>query len=312
MKAMGAHTAIANGHRGEDGAATVPSFPSLDMSRLVPLRGPVSDLARNGHDIREDVPSGQDNGPVTAETVTGIRIDGDRLRRGAMWLLASGVAAIAAVVSYSHIYDLGRAHGGSGTAARLLPLSVDMLILVGELMLLHEADRKGRRFVLGWVLVWSGILATLAANVSFGAQFGVAGAVIWGWPAYSFILAAGGMVSVVKRGSTRDIPEPVPVLAEDMGTGPAPVIQAATQADIPADIPAVTEGDKPLAIPAAADSPRTAPVTRPARRTPTGQERAASILRRNPGLSGDEVARRAGVSVKTVSRARAGLEKASS
>ena len=99
-------------------------------------------------------------------------MNGDRFRRGSMWALASGVAAIAAIVSYSHIYDLGRAHGGSGVSARLLPLSVDMLILVGELMLLHEADVKGKRFALGWVLVWSGILATLAANVTYGAQFG--------------------------------------------------------------------------------------------------------------------------------------------
>jgi hypothetical protein len=121
-----------------------------------------------------------------------------------MWLLASGVAAIAAIVSYSHIYDLGRAHGGSGTAARLLPLSVDMLILAGELMLLHEADAKGRRFTLGWVLIWSGILATLGANVTYGAQFGVLGALIWGWPAYSFILAAGGMVAIVKRRAARE------------------------------------------------------------------------------------------------------------
>ena len=124
---------------------------------------------------------------------------GERLRRGSAWVLASGVAAIAAIVSYSHIYDLGRAHGGSGTAARLLPLSVDMLILVGELMLLHEGDAKGRRFVLGWVLVWSGIAATMAANVAFGAQFGAVGAVIWGWPAYSFILVAAGMVAMVRR-----------------------------------------------------------------------------------------------------------------
>ena len=132
------------------------------------------------------------------------------MRRAAMWVLASGVAAIAAIVSYSHIYDLGRAHGGSGTAARLLPLSVDMLILVGELMLLHEADAKGRRFALGWVLVWSGILATLAANVTYGAAYGVLGALIWGWPAYSFILAAGGMVAVVKRGAVASDPEPPP------------------------------------------------------------------------------------------------------
>ena len=127
---------------------------------------------------------------------------GSRARRGAMWVLAGGVATIAAITSYSHIYDLGRHHGGTGTAARLLPLSVDMLILVGELMLLHEADAKGSRFALGWVLVWSGIAATLAANVAYGAQYGILGALIWGWPAYSFILAAAGMVAVVKRGAT--------------------------------------------------------------------------------------------------------------
>lgn len=134
-----------------------------------------------------------------------------------MWVLASGVAAIAAIVSYSHIYALGVAHGGSGVAARLLPLSVDMLIVVGELMLLHEADAKGQRFGLGWALVWSGILATLAANVTYGAQYGVVGALIWGWPAYSFILAAGGMVSIVKRAAQASADAsraPVPADAE--------------------------------------------------------------------------------------------------
>ena len=149
-------------------------------------------------------------------------MSGDRMRRACMWLLASGVAAIAAIVSYSHIYELGRAHGGAGTAARLLPLSVDMLIVAGELMLLHEADAKGRRFVLGWVLIWSGILATLAANVTYGAQVGALGALIWGWPAYSFILAAGGMVAIVKRRAARDgtqapadaVPPPVPADAQ--------------------------------------------------------------------------------------------------
>ena len=87
-----------------------------------------------------------------------------------------------------------------------------MLILVGELMLLHEADAKGKRFVLGWVLVWSGILATLAAKmVTYGAQFGALGALIWGCAAaYSFILAAGGMVAIVKRGAARqDAPDAV-------------------------------------------------------------------------------------------------------
>jgi len=129
--------------------------------------------------------------------------------RGAMWVLASAVALIAATVSYTHIYALARSHGGNVTDARLLPLSVDALILVGELMLLHEADKKGQRYFFGWALVWSGILATLTANVAFGAQFGIAGALLWGWPAYSFILAAAGMVSIVKRQGAEPVVDPV-------------------------------------------------------------------------------------------------------
>jgi Protein of unknown function (DUF2637) len=186
------------------------------------------------------------------------RMTGDQMRRGAMWILASGVAAIAAIVSYSHIYDLGRAHGGTGVPARMLPLSVDMLILVGELMLLHEADGKGRRFVLGWVLVWSGILATLAANVAFGAQFGAAGAVIWGWPAYSFVLAAWGMVAVVKRTTlARDaVPEIATVVT------PEATLVAATEV-IPEVTPVVPA--EPAAVVTAEDTPGVIPAA-PARR----------------------------------------------
>jgi len=140
---------------------------------------------------------------------------GERFRRGPAWVLAAGVAAIAAVVSYSHIYDLGRAYGGSVMAARLLPLSVDLLILVGELMLLHESDAAGRRFRPGWALVVSGIAATMAANVTFGAGFGPVGAVIWGWPAYSFVLVAWGMVAMVKRAGPGTVPSPAGAVPSD-------------------------------------------------------------------------------------------------
>lgn len=194
-------------------------------------------------------------------------MNGDRMRRGSMWVLASGVAAIAAIVSYSHIYDLGRAHGGTGVPARLLPLSVDMLILAGELMLLHEADAKGRRFTLGWVLVWSGILATLAANVAYGAQFGFLGAVIWGWPAYSFILAAGGMVSIVKRAAAR------------VAAGPENVPQAAA-----GDVPQASTASAPEAAPEAAAA---APVP-----VPASSEQAAAAWYRAALASGFKVSQR--------------------
>jgi hypothetical protein len=70
-------------------------------------------------------------------------VSGDRLIRIATAAVVCAVAGFAAVVSYTHIYDLGRAHGQDGTPARLLPLSVDGLILAASLVLLHEA-RNGR------------------------------------------------------------------------------------------------------------------------------------------------------------------------
>jgi hypothetical protein len=109
------------------------------------------------------------------------------------------VAAFAAVVSYSHIYGLGRAHGQDGTAARLLPLSVDGLILAASLVLLHEA-RNGRdaprpaRFML-----WLGIAATIGANIAYGAGYGLLGALISAWPAVAFIGSVEIAMQQVRR-----------------------------------------------------------------------------------------------------------------
>lgn len=146
--------------------------------------------------------------------------------RGGMWGLSTFVAAVAATVSYTHIYTLARTHGGTELDSALLPLSVDALILVGELMLLHESDDKAKRFIFGWVLVVSGILATLTANASFGWQYGLFGAVLWGWPAYSFILAAAGMVTIVKRNKLNEDQSDSPVA---FGQTPANAYAAAEQ-----------------------------------------------------------------------------------
>ena len=242
--------------------------------------------------------------------------DGDKLRRASMWLLAAGVAAIAAIVSYSHIYDLGRAHGGSGTAARLLPLSVDMLILVGELMLLHEADVKGRRFVLGWVLVWSGVLATLAANVTYGAQYGAAGALIWGWPAYSFILAASGMVAVVKRGAARDDADSEPACDGDTDDRDQRH-DGDTDRDEDSDTDRRDERqDRDSDSDSDSDAGDDEKERRERQRQASGSDKVRDILKRHPALrkrllEGDvatrkaakaEVAEKAGVTVRTVER----------
>jgi hypothetical protein len=69
-------------------------------------------------------------------------VTGDTAIRVLTTAVVLAVAAFAAVVSYSHIYDLGHAHGQSGMAARMLPLSVDGLILAASLVALHEARRR--------------------------------------------------------------------------------------------------------------------------------------------------------------------------
>jgi len=111
----------------------------------------------------------------------------DRVIRFATAAVVCAVAAFAAVVSYSHIYGLGRAHGQDGVAARLLPLSVDGLILAASLVLLHEArnDRDAPR--LTRLMLWLGIAATIGANIAYGAGYGLLGALISAWPAVAFI-----------------------------------------------------------------------------------------------------------------------------
>jgi hypothetical protein len=126
-------------------------------------------------------------------------VNGDKLIRAAMTAVVVAVAGFAAVVSYSHIYGLGRAHGQDGAAARLLPLSVDGLIVAASLVLLHEA-RNGRAAPgLARVMLWLGIAATVGANVAFGARFGVLGAVISAWPAVAFIGAVEMAMQLVRR-----------------------------------------------------------------------------------------------------------------
>ena len=125
-------------------------------------------------------------------------MNGDRLIRCGdrlPWCVA--VAAFAAVVSYSHIYGLGRAHGQDGTAARLLPLSVDGLILAASLVLLHEA-RNGRDApALARLMLWLGIGATVGANIAYGVGFGLLGALISAWPAVAFIGAVEMVMQLV-------------------------------------------------------------------------------------------------------------------
>jgi Protein of unknown function (DUF2637) len=52
------------------------------------------------------------------------------------------VAAVAAVISYRHAYESVSTHGESGLTARLLPFTVDGLILAVSMLILDASRRK--------------------------------------------------------------------------------------------------------------------------------------------------------------------------
>ena len=156
----------------------------------------------------------------------------DKLIRFATSATVLAVAVFAAVTSYSHVYQLGRLHAQDGTAARLLPLSVDGLILAASLVLLHEARHDRAAPALGRCMLWLGIGATIAANALYGATAGPLAAVISTWPAISFIGSVEMAMLLVRRSRTpdteptgtarelADAPDTVPVLAPDKAAIP--------------------------------------------------------------------------------------------
>ena len=79
-----------------------------------------------------------------------------------------GVAAVAAVASYEHAYDLVRAHGEAGWTARMIPQTVDGLIYASSMVMLDSARRRTPVSALARWLLGHGIAATLAANVTHG------------------------------------------------------------------------------------------------------------------------------------------------
>lgn len=96
------------------------------------------------------------------------------------------VAAVAGVISYSHMYELSLALHQGAMAARLMPFGVDGLIVVGSVVLLQTAP--GQRW-LGWVGVLPGLAISLFANIESGLRYGPLAAIWAGVPALSFFIA---------------------------------------------------------------------------------------------------------------------------
>ena len=72
----------------------------------------------------------------------------DRLIRVTTALAVAAVAAVAAVISFRHAYELVATHGETGLTARLLPFTVDGLILASSMLIL-DASRRHHRATIG-------------------------------------------------------------------------------------------------------------------------------------------------------------------
>jgi Protein of unknown function (DUF2637) len=125
----------------------------------------------------------------------------DRLIRITTGLAVATVAAVAAVISYRHAYELVSTHGEAGVTARLLPFTVDGLILAASMLIL-DANRRHQpvpplaRWSLG-----AGILATIGANLAHGLGHGPIGALVSAWPALALAGSFELLMTLIRRES---------------------------------------------------------------------------------------------------------------
>ena len=96
------------------------------------------------------------------------------------------LALIAAMVSYSHMYELALRHGEPEWRAALFPLSVDGMIVGASMTLLSDARNGRKGGLLPWALLIIGSGASLAANVAV-ADPTMWSRVIHAWPSFALI-----------------------------------------------------------------------------------------------------------------------------
>jgi len=175
----------------------------------------------------------------------GCQVNGEKVAR-VLAGLAVAVAVVAGIVSFTHIEALALAHGYALGTARLLPVSVDGLIVAASLSCLTEARARGGASRWSRAGLALGIMATLAANVAVGAHFGIIGMLVHAWPAVAFIMASEILLRMIRATGT------VPSAGGAAGTvaEPEPAVPGEVARVVPPVPPSV-----PLVIPAAVPVP---------------------------------------------------------
>jgi hypothetical protein len=315
MNGMAEKVAV-NGHEPRPGM-TVPFLP------LVMPSGPAEPYPRSdGPAVPATAPEGRDASeparPRRQWRPPSFRLpDGDAVITWSMAATVALVAVDAAIVSYSHIYGLATGQWGSGAEtgvqARLLPLSIDGVIAEASLVKLYAARHKVTgKTRLATCMLWLGIVATVAANVTHGLPSSsispvthvVIMALLSAWPAGAFIGSVEMAMGLVR--SMRDLASGGVTVPDD-GGGTSVMTEAATPSpEPPAVVVTVPEGTVTRPAPRAVTRrPVKAAVTRGAR--PPADGKIASAIAADPSLATASIsvmAKAAGVSPKSVERYR--------
>jgi len=113
------------------------------------------------------------------------------------------VATIAAIVSYLHVASLAIRYGQPPLAAYLLPVSIDGLVATSSLVMLRAARIGVTTPWLARTGLVLAVLATLGCNVAYGLPHGWPGALLSGWPAIAFVVAAEMAIGMTRRRPAR-------------------------------------------------------------------------------------------------------------
>ena len=276
--------------------------PGARMLSLVPAERPgpvtVPDAA---------TPQGRAPGALASFLSMLSKVNGDTVITWAMTLNVIVVAVDAAIVSYSHIYDLATGAPGNGTETgiqpHLLPLSIDGVIAEASLVMLFAARHKLKAPKLAWAMLVLGIAATVAANIAHGlpssllspATHDAISAMLSAWPAGAFIGSVEMAMQLVR--ATRDVADADDSTDAIIGDAENDNASDTETREIPGqgdESDAAESTVKPLR------SDRKAPRKAPA-------DPVAAAIKR--GWDDDKIVAKTGVSLRTVQRRRADLKK---
>ena len=124
----------------------------------------------------------------------------DRLIRITTALAVAAVATVAAVISYRQAYELVTTHGETGLTARLLPFTVNGLILAASMLILDARRRHHPVPPLARWCLSAGIAATISANLAHGLGHGPVGALVSAWPALALAGSFELLMTLIRTG----------------------------------------------------------------------------------------------------------------